>query len=437
MRNNPEFKQTEIGEIPEGWDARAIADLPIDIIDGDRGINYPKKNEFEKQGFCLFLNTKNVPGEHFDFSECDFISEERDQILRKGKLQKGDVVLTTRGTVGNVAYYHERIPYEHIRINSGMVIIRNTRKRFDTDYLYHLLKSPTLKQQYLSFSTGSAQPQLPIRDINKIRLMIPSLLEQRAIAKILSNLDEKIELNNQINKTLESIAQAVFKRWFVEFEFPDRNGKPYKSSGGKLVDSGLGEIPEGWTLSNLEDIGTFKNGINYLRNEAGDTEFFIANVRDIANNKLLLKESLDKIKINLSKAKEYLLQEKDILIARSASPGEISLVLGDLEKVIYSGFSIRYRLNSPNNYLYIFHVMQGLKRNLQNYSIGTTLQSVNQGTLKNMKLILPLDETLKEFNKISKQILDKTLNNLLQNRELSQIRDSLLPRLISGRIRVG
>jgi len=259
---------------------------------------------------------------------------------------------------------------------------------------------------------------------------------QRAIAKILSDLDEKIELNHQMNKTLESIAQAIFKRWFVDFEFPDKNGKPYKSSGGKMVESELGEIPQRWRASNLGEIGTFKNGINYLRDEIGDTDFFIANVRDIANNKLLLKGSLDKIKINLSKAKEYLLQEKDILIARSASPGEISLVLGDLEKVIYSGFSIRYRLNNPNNYLYIFHIMQGLKRNLQNYSIGTTLQSVNQETLKNMKFILPSDETLKEFNRISKQILDKALNNLLQNRELSQIRDSLLPRLMSGKIRV-
>lgn len=431
-----EGRSRTIGEIPEGWDVQAVADLPIDIIDGDRGTNYPKKNEFEKQGFCLFLSTKNVPGERFDFSECDFISRKRDRVLRKGKLQKEDIVLTTRGTIGNIAYYQKHIPYEHIRINSGMVIIRNAGDKFDTKYLYHLLKSPIVKQQYLSFATGSAQPQLPIRDINKIRLILPSISEQRAIAKILSDLDEKIELNRQMNKTLESIAQAIFKRWFVDFEFPDKNGKPYNSSGGKLVDSELGDIPEGWTVSNLEDTGTFKNGINYLRNEAGDTEFFIANVRDIANNKLLLKESLDKIKINLGKAKEYLLQEKDILIARSAIPGEISLVLGDLKNVIYSGFSIRYRLYNPGNYLYIYYVIQGLKRNLQNYSIGTTLQSVNQVTLKNMKLILPSDETLKEFNKISKQILDKTLNNLIQNRELSQIRDSLLPKLMSGRIRL-
>lgn len=320
--------------------------------------------------------------------------------------------------------------------STGFAVISS--KTVDSRFLYYYLTTDRYTD-YLSAIADAHTSTYPAFNpdiLENSEIPFPPEKEQHAIAKILSDLDEKIELNHQMNKTLESIAHAIFKRWFVDFEFPDEKGKPYRSSGGKMVESELGEIPQGWQVSNLGSIGTFKNGINYLRDEKGDTEFFIANVRDIANNKLLLKESLDKIKINLGKAKEYLLQEKDILIARSANPGEVSLVLGDLEKVIYSGFSIRYRLNNPGNYLYIFHIMQGLKRNLQNYSIGTTLQSVNQETLKNMKFILPSVETLKEFNKISKQILDKTLNNLLQNRELSQIRDSLLPRFISGRIRV-
>lgn len=204
-----------------------------------------------------------------------------------------------------------------------------------------------------------------------------------------------------------------------------------------MVDSELGEIPKGWKVAKLGDYGTFKNGINYLRDETGDAEFFIANVRNIANNKLLLKNSLDRIKIDLKKAKDYLLNDKDILIARSASPGEVSLVLGNLDQVIYSGFSIRYRLNTPNNYLYMFLIMQRLKENLSNFAVGTTLQSVNQETLRNMKFVLPLDRALNEFNKIIEQILEETYNNLIQNSSLSQIRDSLLPRLMSGRIRVG
>ena len=202
------------------------------------------------------------------------------------------------------------------------------------------------------------------------------------------------------------------------------------------MESELGEIPKGWKVSKLEDFGTFKNGINYLRGETGDTDFFIANVRDIANNKLLLKNSLDNISLNMKKAQDYLLKDKDILIARSASPGEVSLVLGNLDKVIYSGFSIRYRLNNPNNYLYIFLIMQRLKENLSNFAVGTTLQSVNQDTLKNMKFILPENRVLEKFNRIIEKILERTYGNLIQNSNLSQIRDSLLPRLMSGKIRV-
>jgi len=268
---------------------------------------------------------------------------------------------------------------------------------------------------------------------------LPELEEQEIISKILSDLDSKIELNQQMNKHLEAIGQAIFKRWFIDFEFPNEKGKPYKSSGGEMVKSELGEIPKGWKVEKLGDYGMFKNGINYLRGETGDTDFFIANVRDIANNKLLLKNSLDNISLNMKKARDYLLKDKDILIARSASPGEVcevSLVLGDLDKVIYSGFSIRYRLNNPNNYLYLFLIMQRLKENLSNFAVGTTLQSVNQDTLKNMKFILPENRVLEKFNRIIEQILERVYGNLIQNNNLSQMRDSLLPRLMSGKIRV-
>lgn len=523
------FKQTEIGEIAENWKVRKLSEF-CDILMGQ---SPPSSTyNFNTNGLPFFQGRKDFGTK---YPKKSMWCSEPTRIANKG-----NVLLSVRAPIGDV-----NVAIEKCCIGRGLSAL--SMKNGNKEFLYYLLLHYQQRLKQIFESEGTVFGCVTKDGLRNFDVILPvKAMEQRAIAKILSDLDEKIELNNQMNKTLEAIGQAIFKRWFVDFEFPCLPsdyvlgaGKPddlekictYKSVGGlpapqpdkyflyvllcadesfyigitddlyyrwyqhktghgakwtkanepikvihyeefssrteaahreqwlktgfgrkwlkreyaadrlrqagRLVDSELGEIPEGWTVSNLEDIGTFKNGINYLRNEAGDTEFFIANVRDIANNKLLLKESLDKIKINLSKAKDYLLQEKDILIARSASPGEISLVLGDLKNVIYSGFSIRYRLDNPSNYLYIFHVMQGLKRNLQNYSIGTTLQSVNQGTLKNMKLILPSDETLKEFNKISKQILYLTLNNLLQNRELSQIRDSLLPKLMSGKIRIG
>lgn len=427
------FKETELGKIPEKWQLICLGELLFEkgYIRGPFGSSLLRR-ELKSEGIPVYEQ------EHAIYNSRIFryyIDTEKYEEMKRFTVKENDLIISCSGTFGKVSLITKNDPKGII--SQALLILRPDTSKILPEYLKYFFISSLGYQSLASRSIGSVQVNLARREIiENIFLPLPDLHEQLSITKILCDLDAKIELNLRMNETLESTAQALFKRWFVDFDFPNKNGKPYKSSSGKMIGSELGEIPQKWSISKLGDIGAFKNGINYLRDEIGDTDFFIANVRDIANNKLLLRESLDKISINLSKAKEYLLQDKDILIARSASPGEISLVLGNLEKVIYSGFSIRYRLNNPDNYLYIFHVMQGLKKNLQNYSIGTTLQSVNQETLKNMKFILPSDEILKEFNKISKQILDNTLNSLLQNRELSQIRDSLLPRLMNGALRV-
>ena len=116
----------------------SLKDAPLEIIDGDRGVNYPSQNEFSSSGHCLFLNAGNVTSIGFNFSDCAFITPEKDGLLRKGKLVRDDVVLTTRGTVGNVAYFDESVPFEHIRINSGMVILRAKPPDLDARFLTSL-----------------------------------------------------------------------------------------------------------------------------------------------------------------------------------------------------------------------------------------------------------------------------------------------------------
>ena len=132
-----------------------------DIIDGDRGKNYPKSEEILDDGYCLFLNAKNVTQKGFDFENCNFITREKDDALRNGKLSRGDVVLTTRGTVGNLAYYSKNVPYENIRINSGMVILRMNRSILNEIYFIELFKMK-LSDIKEKIASGSAQPQLPI-----------------------------------------------------------------------------------------------------------------------------------------------------------------------------------------------------------------------------------------------------------------------------------
>lgn len=183
-----------------------------DIIDGDRGKNYPKSEEILDDGYCLFLNAKNVTQKGFDFESCNFITREKDDALRNGKLSRGDVVLTTRGTVGNLAFYSKNVPYDNIRINSGMVILRMNRSILNEIYFIELFKMK-LSDIKEKIASGSAQPQLPISTMNKIILMIPPLELQNQFASFVKEIDKS---RSRIQKSLEA-SQELFDCLMQEY----------------------------------------------------------------------------------------------------------------------------------------------------------------------------------------------------------------------------
>lgn len=160
-----------------------------EIIDGDRGKNYPNADDFTDDGFCLFLNAKNVTASGFDFSTCTFITKEKDSALRKGKLSRGDVVLTTRGTIGNLAFYTGEVPYDNIRINSGMVILRMKQNVMDELFFIEQFKMQ-LKGIKEKIASGSAQPQLPISVMNKIQILVPNIKRQKEFELFVKQVDK-------------------------------------------------------------------------------------------------------------------------------------------------------------------------------------------------------------------------------------------------------
>lgn len=148
----------------------------LEIVDGDRGENYPKADDFHTQGDCLFLNTKNVRPDGFDFASTMFITAAKDRQMRKGKLKRGDVVLTTRGTIGNIGLYSGHVPYGDIRINSGMLILRPNGRALLSSFLFELLRSEMVKSQIKQYTTGAAQPQLPIKTLENFTIRVPENL---------------------------------------------------------------------------------------------------------------------------------------------------------------------------------------------------------------------------------------------------------------------
>jgi len=407
------FKETDIGPIPEEWEVVNIGEA-LEIIDGDRGVNYPNESDFLEGDYCLFLNAKNVCGDSFDFSNCQFISKKKDLQLRKGKMQRGDFVLTTRGTVGNIAFYDKSIPFENMRINSGMVILRNGTD-FDSKYLFQLLKSLVIKNQIIELTTGSAQPQLPIRDINFLKLVKPPLREQCRIAEILSSLDDKIELNRKINANLEKLASTLFKKWFVDI-------------GDKL--------PEGWRMGKVSDLIKIESGFPFnssMFDESGNYELVtIKNVQDGQ----FVSECTDSLSVMPEKMPNHCkLKTSDILLSLTGNVGRICIVTGE-NYLLNQRVAVLVPINERDRaYTYLLFRQKDFQNTLMGISRGTAQQNLSPIETRSLELTIPSDEVLKHFALIANPIFEAMVGNFNQIKNFSVLRDSLLPRLMSGKIR--
>jgi type I restriction enzyme S subunit len=245
-----DFKQTEVGLIPDDWRILTLSELVLKITKGttpttiggrfvDDGINFVKVESLNDDG----TTTKE---------KFSYIDEETNDLLSRSKLQVNDLLYSIAGTIGRVSIVTEDILPANT--NQAVAIIRPNLEKIDLRYLRYALVNPDLKNYLLSKVVHAVQANLSLTEIGNCPIPIPRPKEQQSIAKILSDLDSRIELNHRMSATLEAIGQAVFKRWFVDFEFPNEEGKPYKSYNGKTVDSELGAIPAGWTVGCLGDI---------------------------------------------------------------------------------------------------------------------------------------------------------------------------------------
>ena len=203
------YKPSKLGWIPKEWEVERLEKSEVEIIDGDRGVNYPKENDLNDSGYCLFLSATNVTKNGFKFEATQFISKEKDEILGTGKLRRNDIIVTTRGTVGNVALYEKSIPYNHIRINSGMIILRNSGSKIKNEFLFHYLKDYLFKILYQKSLSGSAQPQLPIKDLKKFFIIYSKRKEQNEISERLKTIDNKIQTEQNYLQKLQHIKAGL------------------------------------------------------------------------------------------------------------------------------------------------------------------------------------------------------------------------------------
>lgn len=427
------------------WDKFTLAEAPLTIMDGDRGANYPSQADFSPVGYCLFLNTGNVTTEGFNFSNCAFITKEKDAALRKGKLVRGDVVLTTRGTVGNVANFNNCVPFENVRINSGMVILRPEEQKISSHFLYLFLRSSIFKQQVKSLQSGSAQPQLPIRDMKRIEMPIPPRYEQEAICAMLGSLDDRITLLRETNATLEAIAQALFKSWFVDFDpvHAKQQGRAPEGMDAQTAalfpdafeESELGMVPKGWNWSTLAECTSYLNrGISPKYVEEGGIP--------VLNQKCIRDFSVDFSKARrhdpaLRKIDGRDLMKGDVLVNSTGvgTLGRVAQLLKLDEPTIVDSHVTVVRAGQKINAEYLGCFMQWKQPNIEDMGEGSTGQTeLSRQKLGQLEMLQPDEKTLLAFRELVNPLKERISFNEKSIGSLAQLRDTLLPRLISGQL---
>ncbi|QLO49132.1 restriction endonuclease subunit S [Enterobacter cloacae] len=465
-----------------------LENLSIKLIDGDRGKNYPKQSDFFDRSDCLFLSAKNVTKNGFEFTDCSFISMEKDHQLRAGKLERNDIVLTTRGTIGNLALYDESVSISNVRINSGMIILRPNTTMWNPRFLYFLLNSDLVTQQILALTSGSAVPQLPARDLKKFVLPVVPLSKQNKIVEIIGAIVDKVQINRVINQTLEQMAQALFKSWFVDFE-PVKAKMAVLESGGSQADAMLAamtaisgkdadalavferehpeqyaelkataelfpsamqesegrDIPKGWAVVKTEEL-TSKIGMGPFGSNIKVSTFVDEGIPIISGQHL--KESILNDGENnfvtlehADKLKSSNVFSEDIIFTHAGSIGQVSIIpeFSEYDRYVISQrqFFLRAdkKLISPYYLLYFFRSRTGQHLLLSNASqVGVPSIARPSSHLKNIELVAPDFKLVKKFEDHCKTIINGVVQRKKQTVLLKNIRDTLLPKLLSGEI---
>lgn len=387
----------------------------------------------ELQDICSYVKTKV---ETSNYSIEDYISTEN-MLPEKGgitvassfpsgkvtEFQENDILIS------NIRPYFKKIWKADRRgCCSNDVLCIRANNNVDAEFLYYLLSQDLFFAYVMSGANGSKMPRGDKQQIMNWEIELPSEKEdQRRIASILSSLDRKIELNNKINADLEEMAQAIFKNWFVDFE-------PFKD--GKFVDSELGMIPEGWKVGTLGDMGTIvcgktpsKANSNYY---GGDIPFI--KIPDMHGN-VFVESSEDRLteQGSLSQIKK-LIPPYSLMVSCIATVGLVSINT----KPSHTNQQINTII--PHNKSALFYLYQYIKNNeelLKNMGRGgTTTLNVNTKSFSNIRLFIPSDIALLQFHQIVEGLFKKIELNMQESRTLSLLRDTLLPRLMSGELEV-
>ena len=428
-----EFKETEIGKIPVDWTVKKLQDHLI--IKGRIGWKGLKKSEFSETGDCIIVNGTDIKNGEINWDSCLRIPKWRYDESPEIKLRNGDILMTKDGTIGKTCFLDDLT--ENATVASGIFVIRNNSEDLLQNFFFVYLNSFHFKSLVNTRIEGSVIPHLYQRDLTQLLIPLPTLPEQEKICSHIENLNSKIKnLQNQ-NKILEQTAQAIFKSWFVDFD-----------GVIEFENSELGLIPKGWKVIPFNELGKCVKGFSYKGIEKFDfpSGFEFVTLNSIKEGggfqkKFTWLES-DRLK------EKHFVKELDLVIANTeqtkdgrllATPALVQFSDDYVKKLaVYSHHITRIDSKFPNSKFYLYSHFRRQQKIIANaYSIGTGVWGFDdKGFSKNYLIIKPTSEILNNFEKFSFEIHSKIIKNEKSISVLSKIRDVLLPKLMSGEIRV-
>ena len=367
-------------------------------------------------------------------SEPLFISHEKfSEIKHKFPIPKtNDILITSVGTLGVVHLVKD--PNFYFKDGNLTWLREFNENIIDIDFLFYWLNSNLFKKQILNNNIGAVQKAITIDFLKKVDISLPDIPNQKSIAAVLSTVDKKIALNKQINVRLEEMAKTLYDYWFVQFDFPDANGKPYKSSGGEMVfDETLKrKIPKGWEVKSLWKIAKYFNGLalqKYRPENELDDFLPVIKIREMNEG---VSSNTERAKTNIPK--EAIIDDGDILFSWSATL-EIKIWSqgkGALNQHIFKVTSSEYP-----KYFFYFELLNYLKHFKMIADLRkTTMGHITQDHLKQAYICIPSQPLLEKLEKIVTPIFQKMLITQKQNHQLTQLRDFLLPMLMNGQVSV-
>ena len=442
------LKRADIGLIPEDWEEKSVGDF-VDIKHG-----YGFKGEFftENPNENIVLTPGNFYiGGGFKSDKFKFTTETP---LKEYVLNDGDIIVTMTdlSKEGDTLGYSAKVPasdchkYLH---NQRIGLLCLKTNAILPDFLYWVLRTKSYNQFVVGSATGSTVKHTSPDRIKQFTFGVPSLKEQTFIANLLSSLDSKIQLNHQMNCSLEAVGAALFRRWFVDFEFPNQEGKPYRSTGGKMqYNKDLGkDVPAEWEVTTLEKVAEFTRGFSYSGAEKSSTngDLVFMTLNSIYEGGGFKREfsylTSDRLK------ERHLVREGDIIIANTEQTKSGTLLgfpalvefPNDYPKQVgcFSHHITKVTPYQEEMKYYLYHYLRYNQLNAIKYHTGSVIWGLDvAGFIKNEKIIIPDKKVLNLFSKLLDTIFQKILLNNKQSTNLVTLRDSLLPKLMSGKIRV-